>query len=93
MKQSQSTKVQLVARILPELAATAPYFSLATAADRMAELHLNITESSLKSYMNEAMKKGIVHGAGIPVVGRGEFQDMAWRLVTSGRVNMSALLQ
>ena len=64
MKHSESSKTCLFTTILPELAAATPYFSLATVAGRMAELHLKITESSLKSYINEAMKKGIVHGAG-----------------------------
>lgn len=64
MKDSENKKVRLFKRILPELSAAAPYFSMQTVVKKMADLQLATTEASLKSYMSEAMKKGVVHDAG-----------------------------
>lgn len=64
MKRSDSNKARLFTRVLPELAAVTPYFSMETIIGRVAEAHLAIAEASLQSYMSEAMKKGIVHDAG-----------------------------
>jgi len=64
MKQAESNKARLFMRILPELSAAAPYFSMETVAKKMAALQLTTAEASLKTYMSEAMKKGIVHDAG-----------------------------
>ncbi len=57
-------KSTLFTRILPELSAAAPYFSMEKVAKKMDDLQLAAAEASLKSYMSEAMKKGIVHDAG-----------------------------
>jgi hypothetical protein len=72
MKRAESNKARLFTRILPEVSAAAPYFSMETVVGRMTELRLTTAEASLQSYMSEAMKKGIVHDAG-----RGWYSRMA----------------
>ena len=64
MKHSESNKARLFTRVLPELSAAAPYFSMEAVVGRIVELGLTVSEASLQSYMSEAMKKEIVHEAG-----------------------------
>lgn len=64
MSRDESNKATLFTRILPELSAAAPYFPMETVVQKLADLQLTTTEASLKSYMSEAMKKGVVHDAG-----------------------------
>jgi len=64
VQHSESKKTHLFTRILPELAAATPYFSLDAVKRRLDELQLAITEASLQSYMSDAMKNGVVHDAG-----------------------------
>ena len=55
MKRSESYKARLFTRILPELAAAAPYFPLAAVKRRIKEQQISIAEGSLRHYMSEAM--------------------------------------
>ena len=64
MKRSDSNKARLFTRVLPELAASTPYFSMETIVGRMAAANIVVTAASLQSYMSEAMKNGIVCDAG-----------------------------
>lgn len=74
MKHSESNKAKLFTRVLPELAAAAPYFSIAAVKRRLAELQLRVTAGSLRQYLSEAMEKGLIHDAG-----RGWYSRLAAR--------------
>ncbi len=63
-KPAPDNKSALFTRVLPELKERAPYFSLSAVHTRLDELQLDIPEATLRQYMSQAMKEGVVHDAG-----------------------------
>ncbi len=81
MKHPDSNKARLFARILPELAAAAPYFSLDAVKRRLEKSQIAVTEGSLRQYMSDAMEQGIVHDAG-----QGWYSRLPTPLVLDGKL-------
>ena len=80
MKRSESNKARLFTRVLPELAAAAPYFPIAAVKRRLAELHIAVTDGSLLHYLSEAVDKRIIHDAG-----QGWYSRLAESLTLDGK--------
>lgn len=64
VKNSHSKKARLFTAVLPELAAAAPYFSLAAVKRRLAELDMALADDSLLHYLSDAVADGCIHNAG-----------------------------
>jgi len=64
VKDSESRKVRIFTRILPELYAAAPYFSIVAVKRRLVELQVAIAEGSLLHYLSDAVERKIIYGAG-----------------------------
>jgi hypothetical protein len=80
VKPSESRKAKLFTRILPELAAAAPYFALPAVKRRLAELQIEIADGSLLQYMSDAVAEGVVHDAG-----KGWYSKLDHPLVFDGK--------
>lgn len=61
---SGTLKDHLFHEILPALGKGAAYFSLARIKAAVAARRLGIADASLKVYLNEALRKGVIHDAG-----------------------------
>ena len=59
-----SKKSYLLTRLLPTLKEKSPYFSLAAVKRALAEAEIELADDTLREYMSEAMKAGIVTDAG-----------------------------
>jgi hypothetical protein len=57
-------KTQLFEKLLPALGQEAAFFSFAKIKAAVAARKLGIADASLKVYLNEAVKKGVIHDAG-----------------------------
>ena len=57
-------KTALHARLLPVLAEASVYFSHATVVDRLDELDLELPDDTLRSYLSDAMRTGVIFDAG-----------------------------
>lgn len=57
-------RTSIFGRILPGLTAATPYVSHTAVARRLADAKIEIADQSLRVYLSQAMKKGIVHDAG-----------------------------
>ncbi len=61
---SKTLKSNLFTRILPELKQAAPYFSIDAVKNRLKQLKIEMSDSTLKHYMSDAMEQGVVYDAG-----------------------------
>jgi hypothetical protein len=57
-------KTTLFTRVLPGLGAISTYFSFANIVARLKELSIALSENTLRDYLSDAMKTGVVHDAG-----------------------------
>jgi len=64
MKKDPSKKAVLISRILPALKDKNAYFPLAAVKRAVAEADIELSDDTLREYMSEAMKTGIVGNAG-----------------------------
>jgi hypothetical protein len=61
---TSSRKHRLFREVLPELGKVSAYFSFNRIKDTVAVRNLGIGDASLRVYLNEALRKGVVHDAG-----------------------------
>ncbi|MBS0537003.1 MAG: Eco57I restriction-modification methylase domain-containing protein, partial [Proteobacteria bacterium] len=57
-------KTSLIARVLPALAEADAYFSHGMVVERLADLDVELPDDTLRSYLSEAMRTGVIHDAG-----------------------------
>ncbi len=81
-------KTALIARVLPTLAEASGYFSHIAVAERLAELEIELHDDTLRTYLSEAMRTGVIHDAG-----RGWYSRLAEPFVLDTKPLASLLKQ